>query len=169
MTTLEVRSLTVVPPWPLAIVRGWKPVENRTTNLAGNWRGRVLILAGSTNWDPTGVDFIAEQGFPQVRREECHPGHYIGAATLVDAHREPCRSCGRPRRPTHDLGAPGPTARHPFTLDGCCKPWGQLGTWHLAWENPVEFETPIKATGHLGLRWVTDPELIAVALEGVAA
>jgi hypothetical protein len=26
----------------------------------------------------------------------------------------PCRSCGRPFRPTHDVDSPGPTSRHPF-------------------------------------------------------
>ncbi|MCI2423100.1 hypothetical protein MOQ72_37350 [Saccharopolyspora sp. K220] len=32
------RSLTVIPPWSLAITRGWKPCENRPRNLAGAWR-----------------------------------------------------------------------------------------------------------------------------------
>lgn len=136
-----VRSLTVVPPWPLAIVRGWKPVENRTTNLAGSWRGRVLILSGATKWDEFGAAFIAEQTGIQVGRPECHPGHYIGAADLVDVH----------------LNA------------ACCRPWGQDGMYHLVFENPVEFEQPIKADGHLGLRWVTDPIYFQAAWRGVAA
>jgi hypothetical protein len=138
----RVRSLTVVPPWPLAIVRGWKPVENRTRNLAGSWRGRVLLLSGATNWDQLGAQFIAEEvGLPMIRRPECHPGCYIGAADLVDVH-----------------------------LDtGCCRPWGQEGVYHMVWENPDEFEKPLKATGHLSLRWVTNPVYIQAALAGVAA
>lgn len=145
---VEVRSLTVIPPWSLAIVRGWKPEENRGTNIAGNWRGRVLILSskGSKSrpaWDQFGAQFIAEHtGLPMLTRAECHPGHYIGAADLVTVH---------------------------WDLGHRCRPWGQPGVWHLVFENPVEFETPITAVGHLGLRKVTDPTLIRAALVGAAA
>src|SRR3954454_11337165 len=90
-----VRSLTVIPPWSLAIVRALKPTENRVTNLAGRWRGRVLILSSVGKWDANAADFTA--GVTQLRppaRPECHPGHYIGAADLVDVHRGDGGCCG---------------------------------------------------------------------------
>lgn len=180
----RVRSLTVTPPWSLALVRGWKPVENRTQNLAGTWRGRVLILSGAMNWDDYGAWFIGRHaprpvegpdeppvelsGPVEVTREECHPGHYIGAADLVDVHK--AVGAGAVYVP-----GPDPGFRH---VDGCCAPWGQqpgvwrgktLTIWHYVFENPVEFAEPIKATGHLGLRWVTDPAYIRAAWEGIAA
>lgn len=163
--------MTVVPPWPLAIVRGWKPVENRTTNIAGSWRGRVLILTSAGKWDQLGAQFIAEYvGPPVIRRSQCHPGHIIGAADLVDVHRQVCQDCDLPRTPDHDPSAPGPTKRHPFNPPGggCCRPWGEIGTWHLVWANPIEFAAPIRATGHLGLRRVTNPTHIRAALAKAA-
>lgn len=173
MSTLpEVRSLTVIPPWSLAIVKGWKSPENRGTNIAGSWRGRMLILSSTGKWDQMGAQFIAEQaGLPMLRREDCRPGRYIGAVDLVDVHRQLCRSCNRPRVPDHDATAPGPTVKHPFMPEGggCCKPWGELGAWHLVGENAVEFAQPVLAVGHLGLRKVTDPALIELAVAGVAA
>ncbi|RBM18102.1 hypothetical protein DI005_20125 [Prauserella sp. PE36] len=131
-----VRSLTVIPPWSTALTR-WKPVENRTTNLAGTWRGRVLILSSLRKWDPRGDDVVRRLTGHRLTREQCHPGHYVGAADLIDAHRG----------------------------DGtCCAPWGEPGVWHLVMANPVEFTTPIPGTGHLGLRRVTDTHLTHAAL-----
>jgi hypothetical protein len=133
----RVRSLTVIPPWPLAIVQDHKPTENRSRNIAGSWRGRVLILSSVGKWEPAAARFIASlTGGPPPTRAQCHPGHYIGAADLVDVH----RAVGR-----------------------CCTPWGEPGVWHLVLTNAVQFTEPIRGTGHLGLRRVTDPVLIRAA------
>lgn len=129
-----VRSLTVIPPWSLAIVGMGKVVENRTQNVAGRWRGRILILSSRHAWDPAAAAFLsAVTGTAAPSRARCCPGHYIGAADLVDVH----RSDGR-----------------------CCEPWGEPQVWHLALANAVSFAKPIPATGHLGLRRVTSPGLI---------
>lgn len=135
----QVRSLTVIPPWPLAIVQRQKPTENRPRNLAGAWRGRVLILSSLRKWDGLAAGFIAAlTGGQPPTRTQCHPGHYIGAADLVDVH----RATGR-----------------------CCEPWGEPDAWHLVFANAVQFAKPIRGTGHLGLRRVTDPALIRAAYQ----
>jgi hypothetical protein len=132
-----VRSLTVIPPWPLAIVQGSKPTENRSRNLAGSWRGRVLILSSIRKWDAAAARFIAAlTGAPPPTRAQCHPGQYIGAADLVGVH----RGDGR-----------------------CCAPWGEPDAWHLVLANAVQFAEPIPGTGHLGLRRVTNLTLIHAA------
>jgi hypothetical protein len=133
----RVRSLTAIPPWSLAIVRFGKSPENRGQNLAGQWRGRVLILSSLRKWDPQAARFIAAlTGVPAPTRAQCHPGHYIGAADLVDVHRG---------------------------TDRCCARWGEPDVWHLVLANAVQFAEPIPGTGHLGLRRVTDPALIRAA------
>lgn len=132
-----VRSLTVVPPWSLAIVKGWKPVENRTRNLAGQWCGRVLVLSSAGKWNQHAAGFISDQtGNPVLTRSECHPGHYVGAVDLVDVHR---------------------------SRSSCCGPFGEPDVWHLQLANAVEFATPVRATGHLGLRRITATALIHAA------
>ncbi|QYN41169.1 hypothetical protein K1T35_48395 (plasmid) [Pseudonocardia sp. DSM 110487] len=135
----KLRSLTVIPPWSAAIAQGSKPVENRTRNLAGGWRGLVLILSSAGKWDPPAAGFIAAMtGAPPLTRAQCHPGYFIGAADLVDVH----RGDGR-----------------------CCAPWGEPHVWHLRLANALQFAEPIPGTGHLGLRRVTDPALIHACRE----
>jgi hypothetical protein len=134
----QVRSLTVVPPWSLPIVQGHKPTENRTRNIAGSWRGRILILSSAGRWEDWAAEVIADlTGGPRPTRSQCRPGCYIGAVTLVDVH--------------HSDGA-------------CCAPWGEPDVWHLVLDDAVTFAEPIRATGHLGLRRVTDRVLIHAAL-----
>lgn len=133
----QVRSLTVIPPWSLAIVQGSKPTENRGRNIAGSWRGRTLILSSIGKWEPLAARIIAAlTDAPPPTRTQCHPGHYVGAADLVDVHRATSR---------------------------CCTPWGEPDGWHLEFANAVQFTEPIPGTGHLGLRRVTDPTLIRAA------
>lgn len=58
-----------------------------------------------------------------VRLDQHLPTGYLGVADLVDVHR------GR----------------------GCCRPWGQTGTYHWRLTNPRRFPAPIPAPGRLGL------------------
>ncbi|WP_367139364.1 hypothetical protein [Saccharothrix sp. HUAS TT1] len=135
----DVRTMTCRSPWSLHICDGRKPVENRPKNIAGEWRGRLLVHTGLQH-DHAGAAWAARLlGVDPPTPAACSPGHWIGAVDLVDAH----------------------------PADGqCCGPWSRPDGCHLVLRNPTRFRRPIPGSGSLGLRRVTDPELIAAALHG---
>lgn len=148
------RVLTVRQPWAWAIIHGGKDVENRSTNIAGGYRGHVAIHAGlawddeastSDSWvtlsdalDAASVDVWDE---PAGGR-----GAIIGVVDLTDVHRGYASfGCAT-------------------DLDELCKPpcspWAQftLGveTYHLVLANPRPLTEPIPYRGALGLRTLPD-------------
>lgn len=79
--------LSIRQPYAWLIVRGIKPVENRTWRT--NFRGRVLIHAGVTYPKRDFADDFeayAEQGFPRTREEMV--GGIVGEAVIVDCVKE---------------------------------------------------------------------------------
>ncbi|MCB2413671.1 hypothetical protein LGT39_12530 [Demequina sp. TTPB684] len=131
------KILTVRQPWAWAIMHG-KDVENRSQNIAGDYRGPVAIHAAKRE-----VPNRFERGgaSEQIGRiTGCIPlitlpsnlGTIIGVVNLVDVHAGWIE------------GTP-------------CSPWAQRyadhnGLHHLVLENPRALATPIPYTGALGLR-----------------
>lgn len=139
------RILTIRQPWAWAVAAGYKSVENRTRNIAGDYRGPVAIHAARVadpsagahpelarrideQWRTTPAD--AFTGMPKMF------GHIIAVATLWAVHR-------------HD-GTP--TFR-------CCPNsperygrWAQEHAWHLCFAMPRALAEPIPYVGALGMR-----------------
>lgn len=164
------RVLTVRQPWAWAIIFGGKSVENRTRNIAGDYRGPVAIHValqfadlGGESWNrriaaevgrlsraglpgnERVVSHIANEDHPKhhVHRRYGHRGAVIGVVELTDVHNheEP-----RPRSPMR-------VART------TCSEWAMDSHHHLMLANPRPID-PIPAKGRLGL-WRPDPELQA--------
>lgn len=147
------RVLTVRQPWAWAIVQGGKDVENRSRNIAGNYRGPVAIHAAAREaaemWEPGGpVDTIARITDRVVVTAQ--RSAIIGVVDLVEVHH--AAECWR--KPwKHEV-------------EGWCTPWATEDNHHLVLDNPRALATPIPAKGRLGL-WHPDAELehaIATAL-----
>ncbi|QOC27295.1 hypothetical protein IC744_06870 [Microbacterium hominis] len=137
------RILTVRQPWAYAIIHGGKDVENRTTNIAGAYRGAVAIHAGaredtSARQHPEIIRLAADRWWADPaslltgRRDQF--GHIIGVVDIVDVHS------------TIDCwGFDGQGERW-------CSVWAQHGMHHLVLANPRPLSEPIPYRGALGLR-----------------
>lgn len=146
------RILTVRQPWAYAIIHGGKDVENRTTNIAGAYRGPVAIHVGlryDYDWRSSALDAamrpvrndFARRALTEVGATVRHPmpweegiGHIIGVVDLVDVHN------------TIDCwGFDGQGERW-------CSAWAQHDMHHLVLANPRPLSEPIPYRGALGLR-----------------
>jgi len=153
-----VKAITLRPPWGWAVLNGKSP-ENRTRNIAGSYRGPLVIHQGKRPIpvnDP-GRDLILHLTGRLLLAE--HPrtlGAALGIADLVDVH--VCR-----RSTTH--GHQGqPVCFDDHTPIGLlCSPWAQYDDageiHHLALRNPRWFPEPIPYRGALGL-WTFPDELL---------
>lgn len=132
------RILTVRQPWAWAIIHGGKTVENRVRNIAGEYRGPVLIhvaKAYADDWQSkTLADLMNEHPglFDEPQPWRDHAGEIIGVVDLVDVH-PPIPGEGAVRGDT-------------------CSPWAEPDAWHLVFENPRALAEPIPYKGALGLR-----------------
>lgn len=144
------RILTVRQPWAWAIIHGGKDVENRVRNIAGGYRGPVLIHAALARADQQAyeaVDVLAPHAIEDDNRNDIR-GAIIGVVDLVDVHSASViGGCGRMRHncPEHD------------TCRVHCSTWAMgptAGGWyqHLVFENPRALDEPIPYKGALGLR-----------------
>ena len=124
MSAVDVRALSVRPPWSHYLRLGAKRVENRTWTT--RWRGQLVIHAGQ-KLDPAGFTVGAQLGVP-VEPDEVNRGEYIAVAELVDAHMAG-QGCGH-----------------------ACDEWAEPDCWHwvLAGVRPL---VTIDGPGRLGL-WV---------------
>lgn len=75
------KALTIKQPWAQLIVRGLKPVENRTWST--NYRGPLLIHAAATD-DRTPLRSIERQYGVSIRRDLLHRGVIVAVVELVD-------------------------------------------------------------------------------------
>lgn len=160
------RVLTVRQPWAWSIIFAGKDVENRSRNIAGSYRGPVLIHAalqavpfegpGEEAWDvPMYRDAHARET-SVVRHRIDVRGAIIGVVDLVDVHSASILGgCGRLR---HDCPEHGTCREH-------CSPWAMgptAGGWfqHLVFENPRALDQPVPWKGGLGLRRASALELV---------
>jgi hypothetical protein len=161
--TPELRVLTVRQPWAWAIIHGGKDVENRTRNLAGDYRGLIAIHAAL---EPDREPMLTRGG-PALSRAQitavndgraawrpapwdADKGHIIGIANLWAVHQDRDNGNCCPHRPS---GGPGGS------------PWAEPSTWHLCLNNPRPLRSPVPLTGGLGLRRLTPALAEAVLLQ----
>lgn len=145
------RILTVRQPWAWAIIHGGKNVENRVRNIAGDYRGPVLIhvaqqvdlaafsgqsaaLTGAANaYNEANTDVLKSGPWHADR------GAIIGVVDLVDSH--PVESCIEQQQDGDWL---------------VCSEWAERAGHHLVFENPRALDEPIPYRGALGLRRLDD-------------
>ena len=144
MSAEPLRILTIRQPWAWAIIHGGKNVENRSRNIAGNYRGPVAIHAGRAfdimdlaTPEIVGAVFAARleygTGDPRTFKQSSPRGAIIGVVDLVDVH----------------MNEIDPWAEPPITG---CSAWAEPNVHHLVLENPRALATPIPFKGALGLR-----------------
>lgn len=134
------RILTVRQPWAWAIIHGGKDVENRVRNIAGDYRGPVLIhvaKAYADNWQSqvlAGIMNRHDGVYDEPQPWHDHAGKIIGVVDLVDVHAS--GECWG------------------FDEDGerWCSAWAEANAHHLVFENPRALVEPIPYRGALGLR-----------------
>jgi hypothetical protein len=142
-----VRILTVRQPYAWAIIHGGKDVENRSRNIAGDYRGPVAIHAAlqdsEDGWDALidmggGAYARAAEGAPGAPEGGAGRGVIIGVVDLVDVH-------------SHFTCTP--TSSLQVRFDGKpCSPWALDDHHHLVLENPRPLTSPVLYTGAFGLR-----------------
>lgn len=148
------RAITVRQPWAWAIVHGGKGVENRSRNIAGAYRGAVLVHAGRDvdvfAWDDATLWHALPRG-TQVESFRKTLGAVIGVVDLVDVH--------------HWLDD-DVCFGHEATDGAVCSPWAMADHYHLVLTNPRPLPSPIPARGRLGL-WRPDADLLAAVREQI--
>lgn len=142
----EARVISIRNPWAWAIVHGGKDVENRTTNIAGEYRGAVLIhvsKAYADGWESKTLADLMNQ-HPGVHEEpqpwHDHAGMIIGVADLLDVHQH------------KTVGGCLDTNSVSHMRSEVCSPWAEEGAVHLVLANPRALDEPIPYRGALGLR-----------------
>lgn len=138
------RILTVRQPWAWAIIHGGKNVENRVRNIAGDYRGPVLIHAAKTE-DAEAYDIPYPHPITSVvGRLDSDPrawqlrGVILGVVDLVDVH----------------LGSrlEGYCWHDKQGMQAKCSEWSESEAFHLVLANPRALDEPIPYKGALGLR-----------------
>lgn len=166
------KVLTVRQPWASLIIMGLKPVENRTRNIAGSFRGRFAIHVSKTlvpDGDPAwSLATAAGMDTDRFDGDELHLGAIIGIVDLVDVHTSDDCYAADLRR-LHAIHESDPAAFHALPDSGGggivgrirqCSPWAMDGHHHLILANPQPLPEPIPAKGRLGL-WEFDVEASA--------
>lgn len=140
--TSSMRVLTLKEPWATMLVSHGKNIENRSRNIAGNYRGPVAIhaaLRALPTHDPAWQ--VAAASGLTAARGQFHLGRIIGVVDLVDV---------TPWTPyvQDTVGDSSPGARTPREPVG----WELPDHWHLHLANPHALEDPIPYPGALALR-----------------
>lgn len=127
------RVLTVRQPWAGAIIHQGKNVENRTRNIAGDYRGPVAIHAALRHDYSAVDDLIARTGHLSPHNTYGY-GAIIGVVDLVAVHA------------VDEVGC--------MAAIDLCSRWADtaLGMHHLRFENPRALDQPVSYKGALGLR-----------------
>ena len=151
------KAITLRPPWGWAVLNGKSP-ENRSRNIAGSYRGPLVIHQGKRPIpaDDPGRDLILRLAgrLPLVE----HPrtlGAALGVVDLVDVH------ISRMSLGAATYGQPVCFDSHTPT-GSLCSPWAQydeIGIAHLELANPRWFADPIPYRGQLGL-WEFPDDLL---------
>ncbi|MCW5954401.1 MAG: hypothetical protein KIT69_19290 [Propionibacteriaceae bacterium] len=132
------KAISVRQPWAWAIIHAGKCVENRTRNIAGNYRGPVAIHASKTcdELDFCDVyDLIAPEDPPEM--DAITFGAVIGVVNLAGVHY---------------LSTWSESWSVEQQRDVTCSPWAIRGPiWHLELTDPRPLPEPIPYRGQLGL------------------
>lgn len=149
------RILTVRQPWAWAIIHAGKDVENRTRNLAGDYRGPVAIHV-SKQWAEGWRSSKLERAMyhwalthPEVHDESTpnpwwlDQGAIIGVVDLADVHTSEERSCAR-LLGIHESG------EQDWAVG--CSEWAEQDRVHLVLANPRPLREPYPYRGALHLQ-----------------
>ena len=132
------KAISIKQPWTWAILRLGKDVENRPRNIAGDYRGQVVIHASKKPLPALDEarDFILHlTGRLPLSEHPSQLGAALGVVDLVDVH-------------------------HADECGGECSPWAMDGQYHLELANPRIFPEPVPYQGvPLGL-WKFPDELL---------
>ncbi|PFG16298.1 hypothetical protein ATK74_0832 [Propionicimonas paludicola] len=129
---MTMRILTVRYPWAPGIVDLHKSPENRTRNLAGDYRGAVAIHEGRGPWTEDELVRVADLASVKVEQVPAPmPGMIIGVAELITVH-------------------------HGLDCGGHCTRWAEPDRWHLRLAFPERLRNPIPWRGQLGLQTLPD-------------
>lgn len=139
------RILTVRQPWADAIVNNAKGVENRSRNIAGDYRGPVAIHAGLA-YDEGATVWAGDQPFPVDEDGSSREprGAIIGVVNLWAVH-------------YHD----GTSGFLCCARDNRYRWWAHYDSWHLCMVGARRLSEPIPYRGALGLRTI-DADTIAL-------
>lgn len=156
------RILTVRQPWAGAIIWRDKDVENRTRNIAGDYRGSVAIHVALRFDYPAVPAHNAICGYLDEHSIYGH-GTIIGVVDLVAVHH--VTKSAHPDRVGVPLCWDGRTPSGEL-----CSPWAESAYdgWHLELANPRPLAEPIPFKGALGLRRLPD-DVAAAVIEAVAS
>lgn len=153
-------ALTLWRPWPWAIMRGSKDVENRNWAPPKSLVGRYLAIHAGKRFDRSAVDFASlAAGVPCPSDESDHPLGVIGIVRVL----------GWVHRGGEAIGETGVLDLHwhlayrdDKTIESHARltlssPWfvGVYG-WMLG--DPIEIESPIPCNGRQGL-WSLEQEV----------
>lgn len=158
------RILTVRQPWACAIIHGGKDVENRSRNIAGDYRGPVAIHAaiGKTadlnerqerlllDADEDGRGGIGYW----LDGEPITGGVIVGVVELVEVHRA--------EGTEHGITADMIRGDGRYALNGACSRWAEANVHHLVLANPRALAEPIPYRGALGLRRLDDDTIARI-------
>lgn len=129
------RILTVRQPWAWAIIHAGKDVENRSRNIAGDYRGTVAIHAGLAPFEQHNM---ASRAHLYAHGTEVPTaigfGAIIGVVDLTNVH--------------YYTGCPVYIDDAPWL----CSRWSQRDSWHLTLATPRPLPEPIPYRGALGMR-----------------
>ena len=144
------KAMTVRQPWAWAIMHAGKDIENRTRNIAGSYRGPLIIHAGLAAFEQRNMASNAHRAAHGTETPtELHFGAALGIVDLVDSHEfhqcplNPCSEHLRCMRAWY------------------CSHWAEYAH-HLVLANPRPFSNPIPYRGRLGL-WEFPDDLIQEA------
>lgn len=142
----RIKALTVRQPWAWQIIHQRKNIENRTRNIAGNYRGPLAIHAALKADEPALARLLRRAPDWVTAPRVFDYGVIIGIVDLVDVHNA-----------YYDNGEP----IQQIECDRDCEPWGQLGpgVHHLVLRNPRPLPTPIPCRGALGL-WTPPADIV---------
>ena len=145
------RAITIRQPWAWAVIHAGKTVENRSRNIAGDYRGPVAIHASKRDdlnafaasdvlckaveshlpRRPRPASGIVDMREPWILNH----GMIIGVADLVDVHRDNI---------------------HGRLYLRACSSWATEGMTHLVFANPRPLDCPIRVRGRLELWTLPD-------------
>lgn len=131
------KCVSIRQPQAQAVALGVKPVENRSRNIVGTFRGDMAVHVSKTPASPLAVARACELGFEYSL--PLYLGQVIAVVRLVGVHRPGDRPDCQPGR--------------------LCSPWAEEDMWHLVLENPRRLRYPMMIPGKLGLWQFPDKDL----------
>lgn len=142
-------------PWGWALGYGKSP-ENRSTNIAGDYRGPLAIHSSAPKSKAGDRAYV----------DEALASSYADWASLKDRMTWEVPLVMGAVLSVVELVSVHHASDHGENEADVCSPWAMPGQWHLVVENPRPLAVPVPAKGRLGL-WTPDADLLAQIREQV--